>query len=224
MTSRRAPFLRSLALPCVVVVAGCAHQKAQPAAAPQAAVPAPILEEAPPREASLAQRHAQKAWCSYLETLYHRATTDETPWSQSSACNEQRSSAKPEMLERTAACSREALASFPGDPFTAEYAMEVKRCGTDVIESLSLDAAKVEPYVSLVCQRQASCGASDPASCHAELTSRFGKKLGRAVGIINEDSRAELRRCLQNAACQEAGDQIGGCLEPILERLLWTPE
>jgi len=102
--------------------------------------------------------------------------------------------------------------------------MEVKRCGTDAIESLTLDESQVEPYVALVCQRQASCGASDPASCHAEMTARFGKKLGRAVGIINEDSRAELRRCLQNASCQEAGDQIGGCLEPILERLLWTPE
>src|SRR5689334_24348237 len=79
----------------------------------------------------------------YCQIFFFSSRRRHTRWNcdwSSDVCSsdlEQRSSARPELLERTAACSRQALEGFPGDPFTVEYAMEVKRCGADAIEARS---------------------------------------------------------------------------------------
>ncbi len=169
------------------------------------------------------QVRAQKSWCTYLDALYQRATHDGSRWSQLDECSAQTSSAAPEMLERTAACSREALDGFDGDPFTPAYAAAVKRCGSTVLESLALQPEEVEPYVAAICERATACSAMTPGDCRADVSVRMGKRLGRALGALNAESRLTIRKCLQAAECQDVGDQISTCLEPVLDRLLWTP-
>jgi len=205
--------------------AGC-HR--QPPAASVAAAPAtPSTSEAPFESqvplAAGAQVRAQKSWCTYLDALYHRATHDGAHWPQLGECSAQTSTAAPEMLERTAACSQEALEGFDGDPFTPAYAAAVKRCGSTVLESLALQPAEVEPYVAVICERASTCGAAAPADCRADVSVRMGKRLARALGALNAASRLTVRECLQTAECQDVGDQIATCLEPVLDRLLWTP-
>ncbi len=222
----RAAALASIFALSAAVAAGCggAAKPAPPqtAKAPKAAR-SPTFES---REstASPEAQGAQLAWCNYLEALYRRATAHGDAWDQRDACLRHTSSATPEMLQRTAACSQQALEGFSGDPFTPAYAAAVRRCGTDIIEALTVPTAELDPYITTLCERASSCGPSDAVACRAEVGERYGKKLGRAVGILNDDSRIELRRCLQNAACGDMTDQISTCLEPLLDRLLWTPE
>lgn len=222
MKPSRCAVLCSIAFSFAAGAAGCARPAPKGPDASRAA-PSPRFESSVP-EASPAQRRAQAAWCAYLEALYQRATADGSKWRQLDQCNAELSTASPEMLERTAACSQKALEGFPGDPFTAEYAAEVKRCGTKVLQDLALSASDLEPYVALACQRGQGCAASDPAECRAELSAKLGAKLGRAVGALNAESRIALRQCLQAAGCQDGETRLTGCLEPILDRLLWTPE
>lgn len=170
-----------------------------------------------------AEAHAQQAWCSYLEELYKRATKDGTPWAELDRCKAHVSTAAPEMLERTAVCSHKALEEFPGDPFTDAYAAEVKRCGTTVIEAMALTPAEVEPYVALICERGPECGQVDADECRSDVMSRLGHKIARSVGTLSSESRLAFRQCLLATSCQDADDRIAHCLEPILERLLWTP-
>ncbi len=201
---------------------GC-HQPppASPPAAPEAR-PSPLFESQVLPVAS-AQSRAQKSWCTYLDALYHRATRDGSSWAQLERCGTQTSSAAPEMLERTAACSQQALDGFEGDPFTPGYAAAVKHCGSTVLESLALTPAQVEPYVATICERAVACNAMAPDDCRADVAVRMGKRLGRALGALNEESRLTVQQCLQTAECQDVGDQIAACLEPVLDRLLWTP-
>ncbi len=169
------------------------------------------------------QVSAQRRWCAYLDALYHRATRDGTSWEQLERCNAETSTAAPEMLERTAACSQEALDGFTGDPFTDAYAAQVKRCGTTTLEAMALPAAEVEPYLVTICERVASCGGATADECRSSIAERVGPRLARALGAINAESRMSLRACLQTAACEDVTNQIAGCLEPILDHLLWTP-
>jgi hypothetical protein len=187
------------------------------------AAPTPPFESSV-QEATQAQTRAQHAWCSYLEALYHRAVKDGSTWDQLRKCNTETSNASPEILERTAACSRKALDDFRGDPFTDAYAAEVKRCGTAALETTALDPDEVEPYLALACQRAAACGNGSLAECQAELTSRLGHRLCLAIGALNGPSRIGVRHCLQNASCASGEDVLSSCLDPVLDKLLWTPD
>jgi hypothetical protein len=179
--------------------------------------------EAEAPSATAAERHAQHVWCAYLESLYRRAVHDGAAWEELDRCNAERSTASPEMLERTAACSQAALDGFTGDPFTDTYAAEVKHCGTTALQALALPEAQVEPFVASACQRASACGQGDVASCEADLTSRFGERLCMALGALNPRSRIAVRKCVQTAACQAAEDVLSTCLDPMLDKLLWTP-
>ena len=170
------------------------------------------------------RRRAQRTWCGYLEALYHRATTDGSAWAERARCDADTSAtASPEMLERTAGCSQKALDAFQGDPFDGDgYAAEVKRCGAEVVDAMTLPEADVEPYAVLACARASTCGAEgDP--CQGEGATELRSRLGRALGVLNPESRIALRRCLQTVECQDAGKEVSVCLEPILDRLFWTP-
>jgi hypothetical protein len=222
----RVAALASLFALSFAVAAGCGGS-AKPAP-PKSAAKAPATRsptfESRELPGTPEAQSAQRAWCDYLEALYRRATPQTDAWPQRDACLHHTSSATPEMLQRTAACSHQALDGFSGDPFTPAYAAAVRRCGVEVIDALSVPTSELDPYVDTLCERASSCGPSDAIACRAEVGQRYGKKLGRAVGILNEDSRIELRRCLQTAACGDMTEQISGCLEPLLDRLLWTPE
>ena len=223
------PLLRSLAAIAPVIAAAVAPGCARPAATRAPATPS--LDTSRPRgvfESSVppttsAQQRAQGAWCAYLEALYQRATGDGSPWRQAAQCNADTSSAAPEMLERTAACAREALEGFDGDPFTPEYAAQVKRCGTIVLETMALTTADLEPYVALVCQRGPGCDEPETPSCRTDVAQRLGPRLGRALGALNAESRVNVRRCLAASRCEAVEARIDRCLEPVLDRLLWTP-
>lgn len=218
-----APLLAALWTTFGAVAPGCArHPPAAPPAAITRPAPSPPFESMVPGGQS-AQVRAQRRWCAYLDALYHRATQDGSSWEQLERCNAETSTAAPEMLERTAACSQEALDGYSGDPFTDAYAAQVKRCGTTVLEAMALSAAEVEPYVLTICQRVATCGGAPVDECRANIAERVSPRLGRALGALNVESRAALRACLQTAACEDVTEQISGCLEPILDRLLWTP-
>jgi len=170
------------------------------------------------------QHHAQRVWCSYLEALYHRATADGSAWDQLERCNAAPSTASPQMVERTVACSQHALDGFKGDPFTGAYAAEVKRCGAEVIDSLSLSPEEVAPYVTTLCQHASTCGGTTEAACREEIGGRLGGRMSRALGALNTESRAKFQRCLKDAACDDASEQVSGCLEPLLDQLFWTPD
>jgi hypothetical protein len=219
-----APLLAVLWMASGAAAPGCARHA--PATPPPASIPRPA--PSPPFESRMpgvrsSQARAQHQWCAYLDALYHRATQDGTSWEQLERCNAETSTAAPEMLERTAACSQQALDGFSGDPFTEVYAAQVKRCGSTVLEAMALPAGEVEPYVVTLCERVASCGGAAVEECRSDVGGRMGQRLGRALGAINAESRIALRQCLQTAACQEVTEQVAGCLEPILDHLLWTP-
>jgi hypothetical protein len=203
---------------------GCSHPATTPAASPKKSqAPTPPFESSMPEPAQ-AQVRAQHAWCAYLEALYHRAVMNGSAWDQLNKCNTEGSNASPEILERTAACSQKALDDFSGDPFTDAYAAEVKRCGTAALEATALEPDAVEPYITLACQRASACGKETLAECQTELTARLGHRLGLAIGALNGQSRIAVRRCLQTAACAGAEDQLSTCLDPLLDKLLWTPD
>ena len=179
MTCHRAAILSLIA--CVAPIAAACSTAAPPAAAPAAPAATPTFESMVTTPVQ-AQRQAQHAWCAYLDALYHRATQDGSAWAQLARCNDETSTASPEMVERTVACSQAALEGFTGDPFTGAYAGEVKRCGASVVDALALPPGDVDPYVAALCDRAASCGATDVAGCRAEIGRRLGKRLGRSLG------------------------------------------
>jgi hypothetical protein len=170
-----------------------------------------------------AQADAQKAWCHYLDVLYARATQGKSRWSKLEQCQRTVSSASPKMLKQTADCSLRALERFDGDPFSDAYAAEVGRCGTEAIEALTMSRVEIAPYVATICTRASTCGDVGVDECRSNLETKLGVPLGRAIGALNTRSRGELKACLKAASCQDVGAQIAGCLEPIMDRLLWTP-
>jgi hypothetical protein len=210
---------------------GCAHRTTPARCAPQSRAPettAPHFESSvpsPEREGAAdgAQRRAQQAWCGYLDVLYHRATRDGTAWSDLGKCNAATATATPAMLERTASCARQALDAFSGDPFSDAYAAEVKRCGVTALDALALTPAELDPYVSLVCERGPGHLLRDSSGCRADVTVRLGHKMARALGSINAESRISFRQCIQASSTEDIDDRISECLDPILEKLLWTP-
>jgi hypothetical protein len=155
-----------------------------------------------------------------------------TSWAQLERCNAATATGAPELLVRTATCSQQALDGIEGDPFTAAYAAEVKRCGTTALEDMALSPAELDRFISLACRAAPACGQGEVDGCRSDVTARLGKRLGRAVGALNAESRIALRRCLQAPvptgavapACESAEDRIAGCLDPMLDRLLWTPD
>jgi hypothetical protein len=206
---------------------GCKRSPGPPPRLPAARV-RPIGEDSPrgadkPAQAA-EQRRAQRAWCAYLEALYQRATKDQSAWPKLSVCNEEGSTAQPAVLERTAACSMKALMAFEGDPFTPEYAEQVASCGSQAIDAMALSEVEVAPYVTAICRRAADCGKLDYDACRAGIEGALGSKLGRAIGAINEPSRATIRDCLGAADCSSVGARVAACFAPIMDRLLWMPD
>jgi hypothetical protein len=217
--------LGALALACSG--AAC-HAHTAPAGERVGTAPSPPFESSVPPsvkpEPPLApERRAQRAWCSYLDALYRRAAADGSAWSDLAPCIAATSTAAPELLEKTAECSRVALEGFAGDPFTDAYAAEVKRCGTIALEAAALSPAEVTPYVSVMCQRAVSCGRAEPGDCLTEVSVQLGPRLGRALGALNEPSRLALRRCLRTVECESPEEQLSTCIDPMLDHLLWMP-
>lgn len=217
----RAPRLRIAALVAALLAAGgCARH----AAGPASATPAPSTEEDRLVRAELEdQRSAQKAWCTYLEALYLRSAAGAKAWPRFAQCAAAETVAAPEMLRRTADCSKRALDRFAGDPFTPEYAELVGRCGNDALSSLAATDREVAPYVATICGRANVCGGIDVDECRQQLGAGLGPHLERAVGAMNRRGRARLRACLRTAACSDLGSQVSTCLEPIMDDLLWLP-
>jgi hypothetical protein len=232
MKPARALVVSSAALWTVLGLAalGCSHRASlPPRSAPKNQPPettAPPFESSVPTpevEGDSEQRHAQHAWCGYLEALYHRATRDGTAWSDLEKCNAATATATPAMLERTASCARQALDTFSGDPFSDAYAAEVKRCGVSTLDALALTPAELDPYVALVCERGSGRLLHDPSGCRTDVTVRLGHKMARALGSINTESRSSFRECIRASHTEDVEDRISECLDPILEKLLWTP-
>ncbi len=189
---------------------------AAPPAAPAAAAAADQDEEA--------QRTAQRVWCKYLEALFLRSTDGAKTWPRLKQCEIVRTPAAPAMLQRTAECSMAALQKFEGDPFTPEYAAEVTRCGRESLDATTMSEGELAPFVKAVCTRAAACGTATEPECREAINETLGPNLRRAIGAINPRGRAELRACLDSAACDAMSEQITGCLTPIMDRLLWLPE
>lgn len=222
--SSRGRALRSRALAPAALIAAALVGCAGKARAPAAVAPAPSSEEDRlVRAETEEQRAAQKVWCNYLQALYVRSTGAATPWPRFAQCAAATTTAAPEMLRRTADCSRKALDGFRGDPFTPEYAILVGRCGNEAIDALAATERDVAPYVAVLCGRANVCGGVDLDECRDRVGAGLGPHLERAVGAINRKGRARLRSCLRTAACSDLGSQVSSCLEPIMEDLLWLP-
>jgi hypothetical protein len=217
--------LLALTLAGTAVSAACSRPPVTPADSKPAASLTPPVARAPAREEEAAQQQrAQGAWCSYLDALYRRVTHDGTAWPRLDECRAHTSTAAPAMLERTAECSRRALDGYTGDPLGDGYADAVRRCGVEAIDAVTLGGADLEPFVEVLCQRVSACGGSGQTDCRATLRARASERLGRAIGSINAASRARLRRCLEVASCdQDLSEWVGGCIDPIMDRLLWLP-
>lgn len=189
---------------------------ASPPATPAAATSTPEDEDT--------QRTAQHVWCKYLEALFLRSTDSAKTWPRLAQCEVVRTPAAPKMLQHTAECSMTALQKFEGDPFTPEYAAEVTRCGRESLDATTMSASDLAPFVKVVCTRAVACGTATETECHEAVDEALGPSLRRAIGAINGRGRAELRACLDSAACDAMSEQISGCLTPIMDRLLWLPE
>jgi hypothetical protein len=131
--------------------------------------------------------------------------------------------ASPEMLRRTAKCSRAALEKLDGDPFTREYAAAVSRCGAQALDAVEATKAEVVPFVAAICGRMAKCGGVTLDECKDDLATGIGPHLERAVGAMNRRGREALEVCLNHISCGDLGSQVVGCLQPIMDDLLWLP-
>ncbi|MDI3286581.1 hypothetical protein QHF83_24955 [Polyangium sp. 15x6] len=169
------------------------------------------------------ERAAQRVWCEYLEALYQRATGDKERWPSRDECIEAKTMASPEMLRRTASCSRAALDKFDGDPFTSAYAAEVSRCGSSALDAVVVKVEEITPYVTAICGRMARCGEATYDECRGELGNGLAPHLERAVGAMNRRGRMAFEVCLKNLSCGDVGSQVVSCLEPIMDGLLWLP-
>ncbi|WP_437673331.1 hypothetical protein [Sorangium sp. So ce131] len=222
--------LGAASLVSALLAAGCGG------GAPPAATARPAVAAAPARPAPQApdeqqgaseqreQREAQHAWCVYLQALYERATDRATGWPKFEECTGRTTTASPRMLRATAECSLAALRRFDGDPFTAAYAAEVSRCGSEAMTATSLRRAELAPFMAVLCSRAAGCGDLDYHACRQSLDEGIGPQLERAIGAMNSRGRREVRACFGKLACGgDLGVQISACLEPVMDDLLWLP-
>jgi hypothetical protein len=189
----------------------------------QAPTPAPSKEELAAVAEAREQKEAQTAWCAYLAELYKRAAHGAASWPRYEQCTEVTTMAAPKMLKHTAECSLEALKTFNGDPFTPEYAGMVSRCGAEAVDQMTVTESELAPYVATICGRMTTCGQADYGQCREQLSLHVGQHLERAIGAINSKGRAQLRACLKSVACEDITGQITGCLEPLMDGLLWLP-
>jgi hypothetical protein len=211
-----------------ILSVGCASS---PSTSNQVSNPPHPGRQAPAQSAraeSSAQKAAQQEWCSYLEALYLRAVDGAPTWPKREECMSASTLASPEMLSRTARCSREALDAFAGDPFTTAYANAVSRCGTEALDAVEASPSELTPFVASICGRMSTCESKMPSSstyaeCRDSLESGLGPHLERAVGAMNPRGREELQVCLKQITCGDLGTQLAGCLEPIMDGLLWLP-
>lgn len=183
-----------------LVAALCASSCASPASPPRAPVIAAaerVRADAPGAAAPQAARaRAQRSWCGYLERLYQRATEKSAPWPRHAECLDQRSNAS----------------------------AEVRRCGSEALDAVALGPAALEPFLEAICRRAQTCDGAPYDDCRAGLAPPVAARLGRAIGALEDASRARLLTCIGASECSDTmGERLTGCLEPIMERLLWLP-
>jgi hypothetical protein len=193
----------------------------------EAASPAPSQTVTPEQQALRQEAHnqrvAQTAWCGYLQELYKRAAKGATSWPRYQQCVGVTTLASPRMLKQTADCSLAALQRFQGDPFTPEYASEVSRCGSEALDRMAVSPSEMAPFVATICGRMTACGQIDYSECNESLRAGLGVHFERVIGAINTTGRAQLRTCLKSLSCQDMAAQVTGCLEPLMDGLLWLP-
>jgi hypothetical protein len=218
-------FVRGSKLVVLAFLVGCGGSEPSPKTPAKATAVGPAAPSAQQNAAAeaVAQRDAQAAWCGYLEALYLRAAEGATSWPRKDQCTEVTTMASPKMLKRAATCSMEALRTYPGDPFTPEYAAEVSRCGAEALDAIVVTQTDLAPFVATLCGRLTTCGDLDYGECREALTSGLGPQLERSIGAMNTQGRTQLQACLKTVSCEEVGGQIAGCLEPIMDALLWLP-
>lgn len=222
--ARRALSLGATAVSALVLVASCGgtEQRKGPAAA---APPQAERTKAAAARSADPQVRAQLAWCRYLEALYLRAEDGASSWPRFAECVSVRTVAAPELLVSAAECSTRELQTFAGSPFSPEYALAVGRCGRDAFDASARNVkpADIEQVVAAACDRAATCEALDGVACRAAVHEALGSRLERTVGALNETGRERLRACLRVSRCGDLGGQITGCVEPLLDELLWLP-
>ncbi|WP_437575725.1 hypothetical protein [Sorangium sp. So ce887] len=221
-------MLGAASLISAALASGCGGSPPPAASAKAPARPAPEARDGRgERKATVEQRQqreAQRAWCVYLEELYERATEQAKGWPKFEQCTQMTTMASPAMLRATSECSLAALRRFEGDPFTAAYAQEVSRCGSEAMTATTLPRSDLAPFMAVLCGRLAGCGDLDYDTCRQSLEEGLGPQLERAIGAMNSRGRQEVRACFGKLACGgEFGPQISACLEPIMDDLLWLP-
>jgi len=206
-----------------VLSIGCTSGPTSKTAQDESAKPKGTEAERVALAEAAAEKDAQTTWCDYLEALYKRAAEGSGSWPMKGDCLSARTMASPEMLQRTAKCSKAALDRFDGDPFTREYAAAVSQCGSDALDAVEAKAPDLVPFVAAICGRMATCGDVTYSECRDGLTSGLGPHLERAVGAMNRRGRTALYVCFKNLECGDMGSQVVRCLEPIMDALLWLP-
>lgn len=235
--AQRVMWVASLPVLLVFIAEGCSSPAASGPKAP-AQSGLSNAEKTALAEAS-EEKDAQRVWCEYLEALYQRAMASadddsgkrpaahadkpEAAWPSLGECLGARTMASPEMLRRTAKCSRAALEKFDGDPFTREYAAAVSQCGAQALDAVEASGPEVVPFVTAICGRMVSCGDVTFDACKDDLSKGIGPHLERAVGAMNKRGREALEVCLRGISCGDVGSQVVGCLQPIMDGLLWLP-
>lgn len=218
---------RSALALALLALATAAHAGCRGAAPPtEPAQPAPSLltpEQQALEQEARDQKTAQTAWCGYLQELYKRAAKGATSWPRYTQCVGVTTLASPRMLKQTADCSLAALQKFQGDPFTSEYASEVSRCGSEALDRMAVSPSEMAPFVATICGRMTTCGQIDYAECNESLRAGLGVHFERVIGAINTSGRTQLRSCLKTLTCQDMAAQVTGCLEPLMDGLLWLP-
>ncbi len=200
-----------------ILLLGCAS-------APDAPVRATAARAQAASAAELAEARAlgegRLAWCSYLQELYRRGQGDAN-WPGFDACMRTATTGSAEVAKVAAECSMRVLDGFGGSPFSEEYANRAGLCGSEAIERSSADARDVDRLALAICVHADACGAAPPA-CRLRVETAMGPQLTRVVGALNRPARRELARCITRTSCGEIADDVTGCLEPLMDRLLYS--
>jgi len=222
--ARLASLASGAVMSCALLAFGCAPPAKEPAPAKDAAALAPLAARQLARLKEARElRDGRVAWCSYLDSLYRRGQGTPSRWLDFDECVTTPTTASGAMLKATAACSMDALQNFDGNPFTKpEYGELAGVCGAVALDRSSSTGEELAHLTSTICARANACGISRPGSCELKVESTLGTHLDRVLGALNSKAKGELRRCISHSGCGDIGDNITACLEPIMDRLLYS--
>jgi hypothetical protein len=117
----------------------------------------------------------------------------------------------------------DALTTFEGNPFTKpEYAEIAGMCGAVALDSSSSTEQELAHLTSAICSQATACGVSTRNACAYRVEASLGTHLEKVLGALNSNARSELSRCISHASCGDVAENITGCLEPIMDRLMYT--